>query len=445
MLWRRLCVARAWSAAGLLTCSMFASAAMAEPKQSPASEEMVTETVRILDARESGDLAVEIRGQGEDRVRFALKNTSSKRLNVILPPGLVASSTVAQGRAGPQSMGLGTPTNRAGGFGEFQDANSDAGFRSVPVSPANPPAGQVTVPAGKTVEFSVPAVCLNFGLRTPSSRDHFELVDVDNYTTDPRARKTLRTLATLGTSHGVAQAAVWRVFNGVSFDLMQAQASRIVNPHEVALAARIVEAIETAGESEVIDAAALTESALFVEVEGEGALAPEAKRLGDAIVGQHVLGLPVRAAADVQSTAPTAPALLVKLVLTGTEAGETRGRIVVNHATRGEGWTPFGKTGFTDGSTVSVIDGPALARSLDHALASAFVSVKVARRGANNTSLRVENRLPFSLAKLSIKVTGSSGTPPIAFKALGIGPARSMVVPIEAANGTIDRVSLNGL
>src|SRR5947209_2080925 len=116
MLWRHLCLARAWSAAGLLTCSMVAAPAAAEPAEPIPSADAVTETVGVLEARRAGDLAVEVRGQGQDRVRIALRNTSSKRLNVVLPPGLVASNAAGQGRGGAggggfQSMGLGSVSN----------------------------------------------------------------------------------------------------------------------------------------------------------------------------------------------------------------------------------------------------------------------------------------------------------------------------------------------
>jgi len=57
----------------------------------------------------------------------------------------------------------------------------------------------------------------------------------------------------------------------------------------------------------------------------------------------------------------------------------------------------------------------------------------------------VENRLPFTLANVTIKAGSSSGAPAEPFKALGIGPARTGQVSIQAASGTIDRIELNGL
>lgn len=454
MLWRHLCLARAWSAAGLLTCSMFAASAVAEPEEPAPSAGSVTETVRVLDARQAGDIALEARGQGQDRVRISIRNTSAKRLNVVLPPGLVAASATGQrggaggGGGGFQSMGLGTPTNRPGGFGQFRGAvGSESGLHSIPVTAEDQNASTVTVPAGKTVEFTVPAVCLNFGAPTPTGRDRFELMDVNEYTVNPRARKALRTLATLGTSQGVAQAVMWRVCNDVPFELMSAQATKVMNVHEVALAARFVEALDASGEAEVVDPPYLAESRLFVRIQGEGDLAPEASRLGEALDGLHLMGLPIRVVRQGDAETPTAavPALFLNVMLTSSRTGETQGRVLVSRASRGEGWLPLGKTSFKEGSTASVLDGPGLARALDHAVAAAFVSVKVARRGASSTTLKVENRLPFTLSAVSIKAGGSSGDPVVPFQRLGIGPARSAVVPIQAASGSIDRIELNGL
>jgi len=128
MLWRHLCLVRAWSAAGLLTltCSIFGAAALAEPDDPAPQAEPVTQTVKVLEAKQAGDLTVDLRGQGQDRVRMVLRNTSAKRLRVVLPAGLVAANTLGQG--GFQNMGLGMPNNEPGAFGAFRSVPPDAGF-----------------------------------------------------------------------------------------------------------------------------------------------------------------------------------------------------------------------------------------------------------------------------------------------------------------------------
>ncbi len=85
-------------------------------------------------------------------------------------------------------------------------------------STGEPGSRSVAVPAGESVDVSIPGVCLNYGLPAPTPRDTLTLMDVDTYTTDPRIRKALRTLATVGTSHGVAQAVMWHLCNDLPFE-----------------------------------------------------------------------------------------------------------------------------------------------------------------------------------------------------------------------------------
>src|SRR5271166_5053174 len=100
MLWRHLCQARALSAVGLF-CGALILAPLRAPAQSPrlddseptaASAEVVTQTVDLLKARQAGELSVVARGQGQDRAHLTIRNPSQKRLNVVLPAGLVASA-----------------------------------------------------------------------------------------------------------------------------------------------------------------------------------------------------------------------------------------------------------------------------------------------------------------------------------------------------------------
>jgi len=314
MLWRHLCLLRAWSAAGLLTgCSLFLGAttpARAETDgPAPTADAAASETVSVLDARKAGDLAISVRGAGQDRVKMTVKNTTGRRLKVILPPGLVASSAAGQGR-GFQSMGLGAVSNKPGSFGAFEaskDAEPQPGFRSV-AARGDENDKAIAVPAGQSVELTVVSVCLNFGVRTPNASDRFELVDVDDYTTDVRARKALRSLATYGTSHGVAQAAMWRVCNDVAFGTMAEQATKVMNPHEVALAARFVEALDASASTELVDPAYLTENRLFVRIAGDGAMAKDAARLATEIEGLRLLGLPVHTLVAGDNRTVNAPA-----------------------------------------------------------------------------------------------------------------------------------------
>jgi len=453
MLWRHLCLVRAITAAGLLTFSTLGALASSEPEEPIPGADSQAETVQVLDAEKAGTLAVEVRGQGEDHVRVTIKNKSSKRLNVVLPPGLVASSSVGQGGAaagggggGFQSMGLGSVTNRSGGFGQFAGTSTSTGFRSVPPVGESATKPAVTVPAGQKVDLDIPSVCLNFGLPTPTARDRFRLVDVDDYSKDVRVRKALRALASLGTSLGMAQATMWRVCNGVSFDMMLEQGGKLINPYEVALASRFLDVLDQSGE--VIDPAYLSEARLFVTVEGDGQAAKDAKRLGAALEGLRVLGLPVRISSVGEAPRTSSPAMHLGVKLSTGPQGETRARVVVQsaHGVReASDWTTLGQVNLKEMTALSALDGPSLAESLNRSVSSAFVTTRIVRKANNSTTLRIENRLPFTVANLSVKTGSSVGSPIVNLSGLGVGPGRNGLATVPAASASVDKVELNGL
>ena len=454
MLWRHLCLVRAWSAAGLLTSSLFGAAfsapAFGEPEgpvPSPALAAPI-DTVSVLQAKKAGDLAMELRGAGETKVRISLKNTSDRKLKVVLPPGLVASSVTAQGRGGGfQSMGLGSVGNLPGSFGDFRKpiASNTTGFRSVNVSGQINEDRVVSIPVGQTVAMTLPSVCLNYGVRTPNIRDKFELVDVNDYTSDPRARKALRTLATYGTSQGVAQAAMWRVCNDVPFDTILQTMSQHCNPREIGLAARFVEALDASGSSDLVDPKYLSEGRLYVRILADGALAKDATRLTRDLEGLKVLGLPVRMIDGNNDVPAIAPAVLMNVQLTTGPDGGTKARVSVSQSSYNGGWSPIGKTTFSSGAPANRLEALELAKSLDRSVGTAFVAIRVVKRTSGQTTLRVDNMLPLTLSGLTLRSGDSLGDPTVSVDSLGIAPGRSALIPFQAPNAFVDHAEFNGL
>jgi hypothetical protein len=427
-----------------------AAPATSRPEPSAPPAEVATETVDLLQAGKAGDLTVTARGHGQDKVRMSLRNTTKRRLNVIVPPGLVAASKVGQagaggGGRGMQSIGLGAVTNREGAFGEFQAEAPAGGLRSVPTT-GEPRSRSVAVPPGETVDLTIPGVCLNYGLPAPTPRDTLTVMDVDQYTNDPRVRKALRSLATYGTSHGVAQAVMWRLCNDLSFEAMMENGGKLINLPEIALAARFVEALDESASPEMLDRSALTGSRILVQIEGQGPLARDAQRLSGQLAGLRVLGLPLKVVEGETMPPCAAPALALRVVLTSAKTGETRGRIVVTACSQADAWSPLGSAAFRENSSISVVDGATLARAIDRAVSGAFVTVKPARRAVGSTTLKLENRLPFTVSNVVVRAGHSLGDPSVPFEAVGVGPARSALLPIQAATASlVEHVELNGL
>lgn len=425
-------LARAGSAAALVL-ALLASHGRSQENAAPDAD-----IVPILDAQKSGQIQLDLRGAGEDHVQMTLRNTTERRLRVVIPAGLVAAASAAQGF---QSMGLGTPTRSAGSFGGFAGGS---GFRSIEPGRDEAP-NALSVPAGHEVTVSLPSVCLNFGVPTPTPRDRFTLMDVDDYTPDARARKALRSLATVGTSQRVAQAVVWHVFNGLTLPQLASQLGKRFNAHELNLATRFVSALDASGSSDLVDPAYFQSGRVFVRLRGEGNLAKDAARLADELDGQTIGGLPVRVL-DGNSEEPTGPAvMLLNVTLASATPKATRGRIQVGARTLDGNWLSLGQTPYAAEATAAELNGETLAAALDSALARNFVTAKVVRKSSGATTLRIENRLPFTLASASLRTAADSGTDAFALPGLGLGPGRNTTAVVPGAVGGVLHVEFNGL
>jgi hypothetical protein len=395
-----------------------------------------TEAVSVLKAARDGLLQVDARGNGEDSVQVAVRNVAARPLRVVFPPGLVAAATVGQGF---QSMGLGTPTSTPGGFGSYRGGGE--GFRAMPVRETTAADAALVLQPGQASSFDLPSVCLNFGLPTPTPANAFVLMDVADYSRDPRAIKALRSLATLGTSQAVAQAVAWNVFNDMSFRQMATQGVKTFNPYEIALAARFVQALDSASAAEIVEPGQLQAGRLFVRLTATGEAAARRAEFARAIETGVLLGLPVRLVEQAPGEEVGPSALLLDVTLTPTADGAIAG--TVNARVRygpNAGWGPLGQTSF------AAVSGPeGLAASLDRAIASEFVTARIERKSGASPSLVIKNRLPFTIASATFRAGRDADSGTIQLDRLGVGPARSARASVTGNVAGVEHVELNGL
>jgi hypothetical protein len=268
---------------------------------------------------------------------------------------------------------------------------------------------------------------------------------VEDYTPDARARKALKSLASLGTSQGVAQAVAWHVFNGMTYLQMDRFASKVLNPWEISLAARFVQALDASSPGELVDPAYLREGRVLVRVRGDGTLGKVASRLNSEMLGASVLGLPVQVVeeSDIDSARPAS--LYLDVVLTGDAEGQVQAHSVVKGRNAAGRWERIGSLDLGKTSEVADVKGFDLAADLDHALAAGFVRVSKVRSAHGSTTLKVSNRLPFSVENLVVLAGDSENAPSVTLEALGVGPNRSATAKIEAPSARVERVEVNGL
>ena len=83
--------------------------------------------------------------------------------------------------------------------------------------------GAFSIPPERSRTFRVPTVCLEYGKTEPSSRMPYKLVRADSFSSDPKLAVVLEILGRGELSQKVAQAAVWHMANGLSWEKLAAE------------------------------------------------------------------------------------------------------------------------------------------------------------------------------------------------------------------------------
>ena len=433
--------------------------------------------VKVLDAERRGLVTVAVRGTSGYEIHVTLQNQTGQALRVMMPPGLVAANVddpvagptpvrppVVSPGPGPigrpepspgptggpepapgpvgggspvyQDMGLGATNNRGGGFGGTGPVASRDGFRSA--EPVDPATGAVEVPARGVVDLAIPAICLNFSVPAPPARARLRLVDVDDFSADPRVRRSLRTLATLGTSMGVAQAVMWQVRNGLTTDQMLAR-NREINPGELALANRFLRALDADAGPPRFDA-----GHLFVTIAPIPHQTQLVARLARELKGLRILGMPVEVLPRGKEPRGVAPMVHIGLSFVGDDPAKMTARLAIRS---GEGldeiaWSAVVAAEVDGPMALKGLETASLARGIERALIATFVD---ARAEPKSSTWEIRNRLPFTLSNLTLRVGDGPSSRRVDVAGLGIGPGRTVRMALPAADGVIERVELNGL
>ncbi len=83
--------------------------------------------------------------------------------------------------------------------------------------------GAFSIPPERSRVFRVPTVCLEYGKTEPSSRMPYKLVRAESFSSDPKLAVVLESLGRGELSQKVAQAAVWHMANGLTWEKLAAE------------------------------------------------------------------------------------------------------------------------------------------------------------------------------------------------------------------------------
>ena len=147
------------------------------------AKENQTTPVDLHDAMEAGTIDVKLIVKNGQQARIVAKNNTDQPLTIQIPEAFAAVPVLAQTSQG------------GGGTG----------------------GGLFNVPPEKFAKHDVGFVCLEHGKPDPRSTMQYELKPISAMTSDPAVIEVLRLHGQGRVPHAVAQAAVWHLANGLSW------------------------------------------------------------------------------------------------------------------------------------------------------------------------------------------------------------------------------------
>ncbi len=190
--------------------------AAADPAANP---ERGAERVDLFEAIQAGAVQVTVIPQRAERVTLQFANQTDRPLSIEMPEGLAAAPILAQlplfpggqnqndvAANAPQAVGFPGPNN-----GGNNNVGAGPGFPF----PMNP--GIFNVPAGRTIKVKAPAVCLEFGKRSPHSRIAYELKPIDSVNDRPEVVTVLSMIGRKEVDRRIGQLAIWHLANDVAW------------------------------------------------------------------------------------------------------------------------------------------------------------------------------------------------------------------------------------
>jgi len=191
--------------------------------------------VELFAGMRDGDLDVKIIAKSDRAGRVIIANKTGVPVHVKLPEAFAAVPVLAQFGGG--GFGGGGGGGQGGGGG-----------------------GLFSIPSEETAKINVALICLDHGLKNPSSSKPYALVPAASHVDKPAVIELLKAFGRGELDHGAAQAAAWNLNSGMSWQALAAKQTGTVrntsrSPYFSANQIRTAMAYVQAAESRALSAA----------------------------------------------------------------------------------------------------------------------------------------------------------------------------------------------
>jgi hypothetical protein len=196
---------------------MFPLGALAASPSTDDDTESAAQEVELFQGMQDGVVEAKIIVRNDHAARVFLTNKTLRPLSIQLPEAFAAVPALAQfgggGGGGQGGGGFG-----GGGGGGAQSAGGGFGGGG-----QGGGGGVFSVPPEETEKIDVAVLCLDHGLRDPSSSKPYRLVKADEHLDRPAVIELLKAFGSGQLQHGAAQAAVWHLNGDLSWNELAAK------------------------------------------------------------------------------------------------------------------------------------------------------------------------------------------------------------------------------
>ncbi len=185
--------------------------------------EAPAKSVEFFKAMEDGELEVKFIAKNDHAARVLITNTTKQPLDIEMPEAFAGVPVLAQiGGGGFGGGGRGGGGGGLGGGGGGQQSVGGGGLGGGGGGLGGG-GGQFSIPPEETAKINVAVVCLDHGLRDPSSSRPYKIVRADEHLDKPEVIELLKAFGRGGLDHQSVQAAAWHLNNDMGWDQLAAK------------------------------------------------------------------------------------------------------------------------------------------------------------------------------------------------------------------------------
>ncbi len=221
----KVVLSRRWML-GLVSALVVTPALLAAKPERPATP--AEQPVEFFAAIKAGDIEARLIPKDSTTGTVTIKNKTKRPLTIKLPEAFAGVPVAAQlGGMGGGMGGMGGGMGGMGGGGQNQSMGGGMGGGGMGgmggMGGGGMGGGMFNIAADKAQNLKVVAVCLEHGKKDPNARVPYAIVPLETHTKDPHVQELVKMLATGKLDQHIAQAAVWHVANGLSWEDLAAK------------------------------------------------------------------------------------------------------------------------------------------------------------------------------------------------------------------------------